>query len=568
MNFYGEKPVKKRLMLPLLVLCLGLNIAIAEDTMPLDQNCDPDEQDCSNEDPAIADPVDNIYPFKPFTTERIVQRVKALTENENFLWSIEEMHKRGLETAETKTQPWGGSYWPLNQGLVANNYQDKDYKTFIFTLMENVNWQTNAKIFDARTENIHPYIDELSEYQLAKLAPSEKYDVLLGDKSFDFTNRIWAYAKKWGQEKKWGFLSKIEIPEGYNLPKVSKLMALWEGICHGWAIAAGHSPRPEKTVWIKLPNGKEMPFYPHDIKALVSIMWAHSTIQSDVIFEGNRCNRKKPAKDKYGRYIDLQPDNSDTELLPRCADVHPGIFHTSMVNILGVEGRSFVVDQHAEAAVGNQPVAGYQYSYFNPMSGRVSEFEDAIVSVEDYKNDPFAESRNPETTKIIGIDMKLDFINWVFPSNVEEDSADFDKISTMKFRYDLELNEANQIIGGQWRIMRNGKAGALRPNSGQPDFFWVVPKNWKNYFTPHRTNPLPEWSFEKNPLPPSEYLSAAKVAHSFVYEESAYFMGVSPKCPVIANDGGPKKMVNCEFRYPKPQPLIEVVNKLLELSRK
>lgn len=554
-------------MLPFLLLCLSLNVFAQE--IPEDQNCDPDTQDCSDTEPVISDPVDNIYPFKPFSTQRMRERIEALTENKKFLWSIEEMHKRNLEEAKTKEQPWAGSFWPLNQGLVANNYQDKDYKTFVFTLMQNVSWQTNANKYDARTQNIHPYVDELNEYQLARLSPAEKYDVLLGDKTFDFTNRIWAYTKKWGEQKRYGFLSKIDMPDNYHLPKVSKLMALWEGICHGWAIAAGHSPRPEKTVWVTLPNGNEMPFYPHDIKALVSIMWANSTIQSDVIFEGNRCNRKRPAKDKYGRYIDLQMDNTDTELIPRCADVHPGIFHTAMINILGVEGRSFVVDQHAEAAVGNQPVAGYSYSYFNPMTGKVVDFEDAIVSLDDYENDPFYESRNPEAKKLIGIDMNLDFVNWVFPNAAQTDAPEFDEMGKMKFRYDLELNERNEIVGGQWRIQRNGKAGAFKKGSGQPDFFWVVPKNWKNYFTPKRTVPLPEWNIEKNAIAPKEYADAAKIAHSFIYEESAYFMGgVSPKCPVFSDATGEKLMVNCEFRYPKPQPLIEVVNKLLDLSRK
>jgi CheY-like chemotaxis protein len=113
-----------------------------------------------------------------------------------------------------------------------------------------------------------------------------------------------------------------------------------------------------------------MPFFPNDIKALVSLMWAHSTIQSNVIFEGNRCNKKNPDKDKYGRYIDVTIDRDDTTLLPRCADVHPGILHVSMVNLLGIEGRSFVVDHNPTAAIANQPVSGYELYYFNPKDGK------------------------------------------------------------------------------------------------------------------------------------------------------------------------------------------------------
>src|SRR5690606_24999070 len=111
----------------------------------------------------------------------------------------------------------------------------------------------------------------------------------------------------WGNQKKWGFLSSINIPDGYRIPKANKLMALWEGICHGWAVAAGGSARPLKTVNIRLPNGKILPFYPDDIKALISLMYANSVVQDNVIVEGLRCDDKRPERDKFGRYIDELP---------------------------------------------------------------------------------------------------------------------------------------------------------------------------------------------------------------------------------------------------------------------
>src|SRR5690606_16533967 len=133
----------------------------------------------------------------------------------------------------------------------------------------------------------------------------------------------------------WGFLTKIDLPMGYKIPDTNKYMALWEGICHGWAVAAGIVPRPTQTVWVKLPNGKNMPFYPNDIKALASLLWANSDVQGQVLVEGLRCNRKFPDRDKHGRYIDIERDPNDKELLPRCADVHPAIFHLALVNIVG-----------------------------------------------------------------------------------------------------------------------------------------------------------------------------------------------------------------------------------------
>src|SRR5690606_28832577 len=75
----------------------------------------------------------------------------------------------------------------------------------------------------------------------------------------------------------------------YVLQKKNSLMALWEGICHGWATAAGIVPRPIHTVDIRLPSGKNLRFYPSDLKGLASLLWANSLVQDTkfVDDEGN-----------------------------------------------------------------------------------------------------------------------------------------------------------------------------------------------------------------------------------------------------------------------------------------
>ena len=534
-----------------------------------DDGCDPETQDCSSPSTVYVAPSD-IYPNKAFTTEHIKNRIAFLTENENYLSNIFEMDKKGLSNKQSKVQPWGGSYWPLNQGLIANNYQDKDYNTFIFTLMENINWQTNYNNYIKREKKLYKRIEDLDEKSLAKLAPSEKYDVLLGDKTFDLTSRIWNYVKTWGNQKKWGYLSKIDMPVfgEWRTPKVNQNMAIWEGICHGWALAAGHTPRPEKTVTVTLANGKKMPFYPDDIKALVSMVWANSLIQDAVMFEGNRCNRKNPDKDKFGRYIDVKKDATDLSLLPRCADVHPGIFHASIVNILGLEGRSFVLDHHPEAAVGNQPVSAYKYQTFNPLTGKDASLKESIISVSDYTSDPYRWMRNEETAFIVGIEMDLEYVNWAYPNTKKVNLQSLDKIGQMNFMYDLELDQNHDIIGGQWRVSRKGLAGPLHKKPDQPDFFWVAPRQYKKYFQPIAG--LPVWDFEKSTLPPVEYKAKAMIAHSFMYNmNAAYNFGNPHLCPVFHIDKKEApRMVPCEFKIPKPQPLIQIVDKLLEESIK
>lgn len=544
-----------------LALTVSTTFANAQSTY---EECDPETQDCTSAG-RVTEPSKLIYPHRPFATSHINQRLNAINEGKKYISNVYEMEAKGLNAANTTTQPWGGSYWPLFQGMVGNTYHDKDYKTFIFSIRRNLDWKKNVNDYKKRAQRVHPNINNLSEKELAELAPSEKYDLLLGDTSFDLTNRIWAYAEKWGNEKKWGFLSAIEIPDGYRLPEANKMMALWEGICHGWAVASGHSPRPEKTVEVTLPNGKKMPFYPNDIKALISLMWANSTIQSNVIFEGNRCNKKNPDKDKYGRYIDVTLDRDDLELTPRCADVHPAIFHMALVNVLGVEGRSFVVDKTAEAAIANQPVSGYELRYFNPMTGDEGPLSASVVSRKTYAKDPFRVSRNTESTHIVGVEVKLKYVDWEFPVKAYVNSQEDDKISSFDFIYDLELDTTGKIVGGQWRTNRQSINYAFDGKTHQPDFFWVVPRDWKNYFKPMAN--LPKWNFQKSTTPPKEWIPAAHGAHSFVYEESKKYFGVSPKCPVFPIKKGNPIKVDCEFRYPRPQPLINVVEMLLKQSK-
>lgn len=558
--------MKKVLGLTLMLSVLSTSAAYAQ---MRESDCDPNEADCSNGDSRVKEPVKTIYPYKPFSTEDMKSRIERLTENKNFLWDIREMERRGLNRANTRVQPWGGSFWPLIAGNVANTYQDKDQTIFVTTLFENLLWQENFKDWKKRKEKVYPNIMDLDEKELAKLAPSEKYDLMLGDTSFDLTNRVWNYVERWGKGKKWEFLTKIDLPEGYRIPDASKYMALWEGICHGWALGAGYTPRPEKTFFVKLPNGKNMAVYPNDVKALASLMWANSTIQDNVLFEGNRCNKKNPDKDKYGRYIDTEIDQNDKELLPRCADVHPGVFHTTIVNVMGIEGRPIVLDHNAKLPIANQPVGGYELEYFNPKDGKEGPLATSMISVRDYGDkDMYKENRNPETAFIVGVAMNMKYIDWELPKKKETNSPADDVIVDYKFLYDLEINAAGKVVGGQWRVTKKGGTALFKNSTNQPDYFWLAPRDYKKYFAP--VPGISNWDTTRDALPPANWKDAAKVAHSFQYEESAKYWGVSPTCTVMAidkNNPEKTKKVPCEFRYPKPQPLIQMVDKLVELSK-
>lgn len=536
-----------------------------------ESDCDPSESDCRDAEAQVKDPLKTIYPYKPFTTEEMKSRIEKLTENKNFLWDIREMERRGLNRANSRVQPWGGSFWPLIGGGIANTYQKKDQTIFITTLLDNLLWQENYKDWKKRKEKVYPRIYELDEKELAQLAPSEKYDLILGDTNFDLTHRTWNFVERWGKGKKWEFLTKIELPEGYRIPDASKFMAIWEGICHGWALGAGYTARPENTFFVTLPNGKKMAVYPNDVKALASQMWANSNIQDNVLLEGNRCNKKNPDKDKFGRFIDTEVDLNDPGPLPvaRCADVHPGVFHTTVMNVIGIEGRPIVLDHNPKLPIANQPISGYELEYFNPKTGKNGTLSESMISRVEYGDkDPYLENRNPDATFIVGVAMNMKYVDWELPRKKETNTPADDKIVDYKFNYDLEINSRGMVVGGQWRVSKKGGSGLFKQSTNQPDYFWLAPRDWKKYFQP--VAGLERWDEMRNPLPPSSWKDAAKSAHGFQYEESAKFWGVSPTCTVMATEkSNPEqtKKVPCEFRYPKPQPLINVVDKLIEMAR-
>lgn len=506
------------------------------------------------------DPLREIYPFKPYSVEEVRGKIAKMTEDPRAITNVFEMERRGLLEKNARVQPWGGYFWALIQGQVANTWQDKSY----FAFWEMIGWEGNVKRWKKRRVEVLNNVMNLPEKDLAELAPSEKYDLLMGDTNFDLTSRVWNFVEGWGNSKKWGFLSSIEIPEGYRLPKSNKLMALWEGICHGWALAAGGYPRPEKTVTITLPNGKRLPFYPDDVKALVSLMFANSVVQDNVVVEGLRCNEKNVRTDEFGRNIDRLPVKEGEEVQPRCADVHPAVWHASLVNLTGVQGRAFVVEIDYHATVNNHPLSGYKFEWFNPKTGKTGDLGASIVNLVDLK-DAYAASRSPHAVKLVGVDMKMLYTDWQNPKEEETDSVENDKIKGQKFMYDLELDAQGNIVGGQWRAQR---VLEVRRNSDdtqperieQPDFFWALPKNYMSYFQPLKLEP---WNGRG--LTPASWSAPAKGAHAFIYNVTREF-GFNEKCTVIPENGRGSKEVPCEFKYPRPMPLINVVNQLVNMS--
>lgn len=520
--------------------------------------------------PVFANDYKDVYPFKPIPSDEISRKIVMLSEDPKAITNIFDIDRAGLSTANTWTQPWSGPYWALKQGMVANPYQERT----IFQYIQFIPAFDDIKPFEKRRNYIMTTEAQMTEDELAKLAPSEKYDLLLGN-GLDLSNRIWDFINKWKSDMKWDFMTSIDLPnDDFEIEKKNYIVANWEGICHGWAPASGVVPKPEKTVVTTLPDGRKLPFYPEDIKGLVSLTWANSLVQDAVLSEGLRCKRKNPKWDIYGRFYDTIPENG--VILPRCADVHPAIMHLALVNITGKQGRSFVTDIHNKISVSNQPIAGYKFKYFHPDSGEDLPLNQALIPYRNYRNnDPFKSARHPSTAYIVGVESTITYGDWTLIKKPSDDEDYLkDKTGKLVSLYDLEIDSNGAIVGGQWRgykdLNMDQESASLSDrrepmNTTRPDFLWVVPKNYKEYFKPVKG--LENWSITSGTEAPESWKKASITAHSFQYENSKFF-GNEEKCKVKNKTTGEVTEVTCEFKYPRPQPLIQVVDQLVELSKR
>jgi len=352
--------------------------------------------------------------------------------------SLAQMESAGLMSASLNRVPWSSSYWPTYAGGAAMRYADPDAKT-------SKKWDVNIRRLRA---SLPASLEGLTPEQIDILSPTEKYDVLVGDPNFTLTKHEFLSAEESARES-----GKVET---------------WEGKCHGWAPAAYMEKRPHHSISLRSYSstradhkGPAVKLYPDDIKALSTLLWANAPTQSR--FVGSRCNVKNPKVDENGRILEEE-----------CFDTNPGTWHQLAVNQIGVNKRGFVLDATYDYEVWNQPVFGYQYSYFNPKDAvrnwdadedqkfsKVSSWRGAQVALNDFPEDKFKKYRGEKAVSVVGVDMKLVYVSETEVTHAEQDSSASSVLTAVHYYYDLELDADGNIVGGEWYQLAH------------PDFMWT-----------------------------------------------------------------------------------------------
>jgi hypothetical protein len=348
--------------------------------------------------------------------------------------TLSDMDKQGLFKGASQVNPWADSYWPTYAGYSSARYADER-----FTSVPQGHYDQYLKVVLDPATRFSTIFQEIyqrgqSRYPLGQLSPAEKYDLLVGDYSANLTAFNWN--------------------EAANYRKQNGLVDTWMGLCHGWAAASIHESRPSTMIEVLSFDGRtRIPFYPSDIKALATTLWARANVPSN--FVGGRCDEKAPAKDPQSGRI----------LSQKCFDTNPGTFHIAMINQVGRNQRSLVIDATYDYEVWNQPISSYEYKYFNPITRQpVATLEEAIVDRQNFEKDIFASYRSSQSRSIVGIAMDVSYVVESTPSLSPTDSVKDDPITTVTYLYDLELDEHGAILGGEWYSNKH------------PDFLWVHPQ--------------------------------------------------------------------------------------------
>ena len=373
---------------------------------------------------------------------------------------LQAMEDANLLKASLAENPWSDDYWAIYQGILGNRYSDPHYPS-------SSSWKENKDYIDSNTAK--EILQSGSAARINALSPSEKYDAIIGDVTGSLTKAMWAEGQSYYDR-----FGKVET---------------WMGICHGWAPAAYMLDRPTNAITLTTPDGRTpIDFYPSDIKALATLLWANTRTPSRFI--GGRCNDKNP---------DTDPDNG-RNLSDECFDTNPGSWHMAVVNQIGVSKRSLVIDATYDYEVWNQPALSYEYTYVNLKTKQVTNnLTEAIINLDDYDNDPFSRYRSHRAQQIVGVAMDFDYMVETSPTADNTDAPSKDAIHTARYLYDLEIDAEGKIIGGEWRT------------NIHPDFLWTpIPEG--RAITAFEDQANGTWLKTNKPLPDSWQLAAIQAS--------------------------------------------------------
>ncbi len=328
---------------------------------------------------------------------------------------------------------WSDSYWRADFGGIAHRWNDSSTKWT--SVMENGKEKEVPVRYKLLTKD---EVMNMSEAEMERLSAAELYDIATGDYNFSLTKKVL----------------------GMNSPND----LWWEGICHGWALAASNYPEPQKVV-VTNKDGVKVPFGSSDVKGLLSL---HDAFNSRGLYTriGARCGAVgKVEGEAFEEDGDIGAPSEKAANSKECRDVNAGAFHAVLASMIGINSQGFVADIDRFNDVWNQPVKGYDSQIIGSEELTAQDIKEGVVSKVRVKTamtyGDELEFYSEELEKEYAA--KNEHVGWVSKDPVTGTAMQTD--SVRNYEYVLELNAAGDIIGGEWI------------SESRPDMLWMKKKD-------------------------------------------------------------------------------------------
>lgn len=336
--------------------------------------------------------------------------------------------------------PWGMPRFAYKTGMLATRHLDANYESLESPQERYAYFKTHG------FREILQVSDSIKRQKLInQLSPAEKYDLWIGDLDRTFSTEIWNEVN--------AQLSRAEVPS-------------WLGLCEGSSSASMRFSQPQKNVKVssRIP-GVEIEFMVGDIKGLLAYMMT-TYVSDDLSIFGKRCR--------------LETVDYSTK---ECFDVNPGAFHQILVQMIKNPAKFpfMILDRTNNSTVWNSALLSASIAYYDPQSSILNSNKaiDHLVNARQYQPPVGSPGWAPGTQKLL-------YVGTILRVSDTRNTLEFNELGKMssldlEIRYILELNNKNEIIGGEW----------LTPQ--YPDFLWQLPRDYRPQAYGDRETEFYEW---------------------------------------------------------------------------
>lgn len=220
-------------------------------------------------------------------------------------------HGPNSHTVSLERAPWGGNYFSWADGGIATRWQA----------------QVGEPEHAPRTPQTWGSVQRMDSATIARLSPSEKLDILVGNRDFRITQHELSYRGP--------FATGIQR---------------WEGFCNGIRAAGALTPEPQHAVRRVTPEGMVVVFEPTDIKALLGAAYFY-------VGENNN-------------YAQIGDNNT--------LDPNAGAFDIALRMLLGGSDQVFFMDENTGSQIWNHTIVAYE----RKLIGQPQPLPDGMHKVE------------------------------------------------------------------------------------------------------------------------------------------------------------------------------------------